>query len=284
MNDRTVLPTDNQDLINVDLLTARHDPLLTRLEAFEAKAENVPQIDTEDEVKPWLTELKNIDALGADIEATRVQVKGPFEAALETANAFFFGLHMPRKGGTPGRLQKARNKIRVRVEAYMARKEAEERQRREAEAARLRQEQAAAEQARRQAEEKRLAAEADERKRAAANAAAKEAQAAAAASVAGARAFEAEQQAAAPTAELSRTRSDEGALGTLKVEWTFTVADHSKVPGRDLWKYATPTQKDAMIRAYIRANAPSQIREGEENEWQPIVGVTMVPQRKLQVR
>lgn len=282
-SDRTVLIGDNE-LISPHLLEISHAALEQRLSALERRADQVPEIDSDEDSGPWQETIADLDSLARDIEATRVQVKDPFERAVEIANGFFFAMHAPRKGQTPGRLQTARNKIVAEVQGYLQRKEARARAEREAEARRQRE---IAEDARRKEEAAAAArrkAEDEERSRAATNAAAREAAAGATAAAAEARQFEAEQQAQAKPADLARTRSDGGTLATLQVEWDFSITDLDQVKGAPLWQYVPRSGKEAAIRAYIRANAPRTIESGKENEWQPLVGVRMVCKRKLQVR
>lgn len=267
-------------LINADLLAAQHGGLLDRIRDFERR-EFADRVDSDEESAHLIDAIKELDKFGAEVEATRVGVKEPFASAAETVDAFFFGLHAPRKGATPGRLQKLRNSLASIVQNFLDRKEAARREELNQEAARQRKIEAdrvAAAEAERTKQE---AAEEANRPRAAANAGGRAAGQEAEASIAGARAFEAEQQAQAKPADIARVRTDGGALASPKVVWEFTVPDYEAVKGAQLWAYATPKQKEAMIRAFISNNAPEREPPGG---WQPIPGVVMVPTRKLQVR
>lgn len=278
---RDVQANDNT-LITDDQLNYEHRALESRLIELETKTGAVPKINSDDESGPWQDIVSDIDTLGSDIESTRVEVKDPFERAVQRVNAVFFGWFAPRKGMTPGRLNIARARVTDQLADYMSRKEAAARAKREAEARKQRELEEAARLAARKAQEAREKAEREGRARAAANQAAKEAEAKAAASAAEARAFEAEQQAAAKPAELSRTRSGGGALASLKVEWDFKVDSYETLKGAALWSFVTAAAKDAAIRAFIKANAPEQL--ADDQEWQPLAGITMLRKRSFQQR
>lgn len=273
----------DNELITTDRLEATHFPLQRKLAEFEAKIERLPKrIETDEQAAPIISLIGNARTLGEEIEATRAGVKKPFADAVETVDGFFFAMHAPRKGATPGRLQHAQRRAETLLGEHMQRKEAAEQARiaREREAA----EQAAAE-ARRKAEreqERQRQAEAEERTRAAANAGQRQAAAEAEARIAEDRAFELAQQAAAGPREHTRTRADSGETANLEVEWTAEVPDISKLAGRELWPYVTDTAKKAALAAYVKRNAPKTIKAGET--WQPIAGAVMTARRKVQVR
>lgn len=278
--DRDVQSTDNA-LVSPELLRITNISLEEQIAAFERLAGTAPaRIDTDEECGPWQDAAKEMSALAKLIETTRESTKEPFLAACRIVDGYFKNLS-ETKGTTPGRLQRAHAQIASPISAYLQRKEAEARKAREEAARRAREDQERADAAARRAAQERQKAEEDGRKRAAANAAARQAQAEADASHAAAKAFEADQQAASKPADLARTRSD-SSLATLKVEWDFKVDDLDAIKGAPLWQYVPRAGKEQAIRAYIKANAPKMLAEGQN--WQPLIGVTMICKRGLQVR
>lgn len=281
-SNRSVSVSDNI-VISSDRLREEHEELEQAVAEFEAQAERVPFPIKDERVQgEWQDAIAEMDKLGKRIESTREDVKSPFLTMCGIVDGLFKGWYEKSARGTPGRLNKARAKVAASTDDFMIRKERAERQRREEEAARAREEQRKAEEAQRKAQEAARRAEEEERSRAHANQTRKAQEAAAAASDAAARARELEQQAKAKPADLSRTRSDGGTLGTLKLTWEFSVPDMDAVKGAQLWAFVSHKAKEQAIGAYIRANAPEEIADGED--WQPIVGVTMIQKRSGQYR
>lgn len=279
---RTVPISDNI-VLTPEQLREEHSALEAEVAEFEAQAERVPARITDEKVQgEWQDAIKEIDTLATKIEAERFHVKNPFWTMCGVVDGVFKGWHEKSTRGTPGRLDKARAKIAAVTDDFMIRKERAERQRREEEAARARAEQAKQQEIQRKAAEAARKALDEERERSAANQTRKAQEAAAAASDASARARELEAEAKARPADLSRTRSDGGTLGTLKLSWTFEVEDMDSVKGAQLWAFVSHKAKEQAIAAYIRANAPSEIADGDD--WQPIVNVRMVQKRTGQYR
>lgn len=286
--ERTISKTDNIGtdtiFITADILAEENADILRRLEQFEARAAALPDfVSKDDDANPRTDLLAEMKAFGLDVETARNKTQAPYETAVATARAWFFAIHAPRAGQTPGRLQQAMATVSGPLLAYLERKEKLLREARAAEAKRLYEEQQAAI-AKQQAElAKQRAAEDAGRAKAAANAGARAAEAAAAASTAEAEAFEARQQSLSKPADLARTRSDSGALATPAVEWDFEIPDIEAVKGAKLWEHVTRAAKEAAIRKYISANAP-KVQDPNGPEWQPLPGVRMICKRKLQVR
>jgi hypothetical protein len=95
-------------------------------------------------------------------------------------------------------------------------------------------------------------------------------------------AFAMEQSAQAKSADLARTRSTTGSLGTLKDTWGFSIGEIDAVKGSPLWPYVKREHKEAAIRAYMNANAPKNLPEGQD--WQPLAGVKFFRTSKLMVK
>lgn len=281
-SNRVVGASDNI-VISSEALREEHNELEQAVAKFEKQAERVPARIADEKIQgEWQDCIKEIDDLGKRIESERERVKSPFLTMCGVVDGVFKSLYEKSTRGTPGRLNKARTKIAASTDDFLARKEREERMRREEEAARAREEQCKAEEVQRKAQEAARKAEDEERTRAAANQQRKADDAAADASVASARAYELEQQAKAKPADLSRTRSEGGTLGTLKLSWDFECLDIEAVRGAQLWAFVSHDAKKKAIAAYIRANAPSEIADGDD--WQPIVGVRMIQKRSGQYR
>jgi hypothetical protein len=274
--DRDVGAADNRPpLITTAELTRDHAPRNGTILDLEKRAATVPQrIDDDETSGTWQELIKEIDGCQKDTNAVRVSVKEPFLAGGRVVDGFFQTL--------AARLDKARGPVARVVQDYLQRKAAEERRRREEEAQQLREAEELARQralklAREaeQAEQRRRMATA-ETKQAAADDASDEAQRLAN------QATVAERDAGAKSADLARTRSVGGALGTLADTWDFAVDDIDAVKGSKLWPYVTAGAKLSAIRAYMKANAPRDLQQSES--WQPIEGIRFFRTSKLQVR
>lgn len=278
---RTIDISDNV-FLTADILRDENGEIIAKLEDFEAKAAKVPEITNDEESAPWTDLIADMDEFGHKIEERRNFVKDPYDKAVAAANAFFFGLHMPRKGGTPGRLQQARHAVSSAVLAYVSAKEKRARDAAAAEARRLQEQQRLALIKEQEERAKQLAAEEAGRAKAAANAGMRASNAAAAAATAEAEAFEARQQSLSKPADLARTRGD-SSLASPAVEWDFEIADIEAVKGAKLWALITRTAKEAAIRKFIANHAP-KVQDQDGPEWQPLDGVRIFCRRKLQVR
>lgn len=169
-------------------------------------------------------------------EAARVAAKEPFLASERAVDAFFKNMKTP--------VEKLKAKIGAMLTTYQRKVEAEERARRKAEEDRLRAEAAEAERLRREAAAAARRAE-EEASKAANEQAARDAKAAAAAAKEAA--DRAAQAAREKPAELTRERTDLGAVASLKRTWDFEVVADDLVPRMFL------TVDHAAIRAYIKS-------------------------------
>lgn len=263
-------------LITIEELMLAHQPLVDRVAELEAKAADQPdRVNNDDQQGTLQDVIKEIDTHSTTVEATRESVKAPFMTATRLLDGFFKALSEPKRGGTPGRLEIARNRLAAIGGDYLRRKEAAERQAREDAARRQR------------AEEQRLRDEAAAQEAAAARLRERNRPTAAVeketvadlrteqAAHAGARASELETQAQAKPAELARTRSAVGgSLGTLKAEWMHSIEDIDKVPIHLIEPYIKREAKEVAIRAFIKAKAPTDPKDGQVWDGLPGVKIT----------
>jgi hypothetical protein len=256
-------------LITNDMLAIDHRDLEARVAELEAKADTQPTEVNDDETQGRLQDvIKAIDGAQKTVETTRVSVKEDFLKAERVVDGFF-------KQGLGARLGAIRVKLEKVATSYLQRKQAAERRRREEEARRLREEEEEQRRIAREAEER--AARLRERSRPAQAAAIEQdaRDAAAEAAELEAQRIAAEQHAQAKPAELARTRSSEGgSLGTLKSTWDFNIEAMDEIPAGPLWAYIKREAKEQAIRAYIKANAPTD-ETTTSADWQPLRGVKM---------
>lgn len=253
-------------------LAEDHAALLDRAKAIAGMAERLPNACEDDETASKLTEaIKSATACAKALEDARKAAKQPHLDAGKAVDSFFANRVLPVDG--------VKTKMGALLTAYQRKQEEAERKRleaiaaeerrlaREAEAAAREAERVAREaaqaEARRQAEaraiierqqgEARRKAEAEEaarreaeRQRLAAEQAEAD-RAREAARVAKAEATEAKEAASAPAAELTRARSDLGAVGSLRTTWHYEVTDEAAVPREYL------TVDPAKIKAAMKA-------------------------------
>ena len=275
--DRFVETSDNlpPPLVTTDALAMDHGHLARKVADIEAILAGLPtRIDDDDTNAPWQDKILNIATIAKDIEATRVAAKAPFLQAGGVVDSYFRTLQ--------SRTASVHKAISAVVEGYLQRKAAAERARREAEARKLREEEERQRQkAVRCAEEARKAEEAN-RIKTAENRNVKAAEAAMAANSTAATAFAMEQSAQAKSADLARTRSPTGSLGTLQDKWDFSINEIDAVNSRLLWPYVKREHKEAAIRAYMNANAPKHLPE--DHDWQPLAGIKFFRTTRLMVK
>jgi len=275
--DRFVEVSDNlpPPLITADALAMDHSHLAQQVADVEKLLAGLPQkIDDDDTNGPWQDKILDISNVAKNIEKTRVAAKAPFLKGGDVVDSYFKTLQ--------GRVLAVHRSVSAVVEGYLQRKAAAERARREAEARRLREEEERQRQeAARRAEEARKAEEAS-RPKVAAKHEVKAAEAEMAARTTATTALAMEQSAQAKSADLARTRSTTGSLGTLKDTWGFSIDEIDAVKGAPLWPYVKREHKEAAIRAYMNANAPKNLPEGQD--WQPLAGVKFFRTSKLMVK
>jgi hypothetical protein len=263
-------------LITTDQLAMDYGHHETDVVAIELLLAGLPPVIDDDATSGvWNDKIKDliVPKLKA-LESEREATKRPYIIAERTVDGYFQTLK--------ARVTAAHGQIAGVVGSYLTRK-------RDAEQARLREEArqraALADRERQEAAERQRKAdeaEAKNRHTAAANHRRQADEAAAAARAADEAAEAARKAAEASSADLARTRSVGGSLATLKDSWDFRIDDIEAVKGQKLWALVDRTAKEKAIRAYIRANAPKQLAEGEE--WQPIEGVHFFRKSALQTR
>ncbi len=272
--DRFVEASDNRPpLITTNDLASGYN--VSTLLALENKASSCPiEINDVATYGVWQDTIADIATEIKHIEAHRKDVKAPYLQACGTVGAFYKDLE--------ARAIAATSTITTVCTAYMRRIRDEERKRREEEAKRLREEEdRKRKEADIKAEEARKLAEANKPKKAETKQAQAEDAEREARSLAQT-AFAAEQSANVKSADLSRTRSSTGTLGSLKDEWKFEVLDIEDVKGAPIWPFIKREHKEQAIRAYMKANAPANLPPTEE--WQPLKGVRFYRTDSLQVR
>jgi len=244
----------------VELLRAHlretHSELIERADELLGLAERLPPVEemTDDWADKIAEAVKSCTKFIKHAEASRMAANEPHRAQIAATDAFFKGMSEPvrvlktrmeHRHLTPWQKQKAAQELhrRMAAAAEAQRIADEERARSRAEAAALRKIKAAEAEAKAgddAAEAERLAAERIEQEREAA--AARER-----ARVAAQERNTSERAAHANAADLSRTRTDLGALASLRTTYGFHIIDPSKVPRRYL------SVNEPAIRAAIRA-------------------------------
>ena len=231
-------------------LAETHAPLSQRKEDLLAMGERAPaSVDDEDTAAKVADAIKACAAFAKNAQAARVSAKEPHLAAGRAVDGWFAALADP--------VEKVKARLTALLTDYQKIVAAAERARREAEAAELRRQQQEAERQRQEAErlarEARAAARRAEDDKAAAVAdrlrAEQEARdAKAAADQARAEAEKAKASAAEKPAEMSRQRTDLGAVASLRRTWKFRVVNPEIVPRSFL------TVDNAAITAFIKAS------------------------------
>lgn len=230
-------------------------------------------VDDDEMMGTFASLIKRLRDTAARIEAFRHAEKEPHYRSGQAVDQFFFGLHdkvarRDRKAN-PG----AADVLEARVNDHNQRKLAAEQVRRKLEfeaqeRVRLAAEEAAREAAR-VAEEARLAAErarAPAQIEAKADVAAKAEQVAAdaavAAEVAGRRADDAYVDTLAKPADITRTRTGDGALVTTAKEAFAEVTDYALLDMAKLWPFITTDAKDKALRAWAKSTMHNQQMAG----------------------
>lgn len=231
-------------------LAETHEPLSARQADLLAMGERAPpSVDDDDTANKVADAIKACAAFGKNANAARVAAKEPHLAAGRAVDGWFAALADP--------VEKVKARLSALLTDYQKRVAAAERARREAEAAELRRQQQAAERLRREAEEAarlaRQAARKAEDDKATAEAERLRAEqdardARAAADRARAEAEKAKTAAAEKPAEMSRQRTDLGAVASLRRTWKFRVVNPEVVPRSFL------TVDNAAITAFIKAS------------------------------
>lgn len=225
-------------------LRETHTPLIDRSADLLGMSDRLPAACDDDETAAKLVDsIKACTAFTKNSEAARVAAKEPYQAAGRAVDGFFKKLADP--------VDALKLRMGALLTAFQRKKADEERRRREAEAAEQRriaaeEQRLAREAAAKAAEERRLAEEADRRAREAKTAADRESARLAQESAerAAAEAREAKDKAASArqdantareeskvkAAELTRERTDLGAVASLRTTWAFEVENADEVP------------------------------------------------------
>lgn len=214
-----------------EMLASAYEPLALDITCALAAARELPEtVETDQHVEAYTAASKQLAALAKRAEERRKIEKEPHLQAGRDVDAFFKTF--------ADRLDKATGVLRTRVGVYLSKKAAEERARRE-------------EQERKAREEAELrlrqAAEAEEAKKGLVADLALDAAADAERKAAGYA-----QAAAAPVADLARTKTEAGTAG-LKTEWTFRIDDLSKVDLNALRAFIPQSAVEQALRAAVRA-------------------------------
>lgn len=249
-------PPDPIEILRTQLAET-HEPLTQRKDDLLAMGERAPaSVDDEDTAAKVADAIKACAAFGKNATAARVAAKEPHLAAGRAVDGWFAALADP--------VEKVKARLTALLTDYQRRVAAAERARREAEAAELRRQQQEAErqrqEAERQAREARAAARKAEDDKAAAEAermlAEQQARdARAAADKAKAEAAKASAAAIEKPAELSRQRTDLGAVASLRRTWHFRVVNPEIVPRSFL------TVDNAAIASFIKASTDKRTHE-----------------------
>lgn len=215
-----------------DLLTDSHSALIHRVTQLNAAFSRAPETVGDDDTQGKMGDyIKALTSCTKALEAARVAEKEPFLSASREVDGFF-------KQFTDG-LGKIKATIERRVTVYLTAKAAEERRRREA-----------VEREAREAANKALA-EAQ-----AAEAANRKAEADVAldrATAAEAVAAKAEQAVYAKPAEMARTRGEMGSLSTLRTTWEAEIIDTAKIPLETIRAFIPRDAIEKGVKGFVRA-------------------------------
>lgn len=223
-------PTDAEVL--QEYLFGKNAAILKRADDLVEAAKRVPENCPDDETAGKISELiKQINGAAKALETTRVAEKEPFLSQGRIVDGFF--------KSTTDRLAAAVRQAKTPLDGFLRRKEVEERRRREDEAAALRKQEqdnlaaaALLEQAKLKPEAQNILDDAV---------------------AAGDSAIKAQQAAEARPAELSRTRSDMGALASLRTVWVGEMVDQRTLDLDKLRHHISPADLQKAINSYVRA-------------------------------
>lgn len=258
-------PGDNRPPADADPLRERltedHADLLKRRDELLAASERVPAtVNNEETAKKVGDFIKQIGAAVKNADTARVAEKEPYLSGGRTVDGFFKVL-------ITDPLAKAKRDIEDRLNQYLRKKTAEERQRREAEKRQRREEaDRLAREAREQADK--LISESLDSE-AALNAAV---DAEEVAQQAQADAEVAAKTASANAAEMSRTRGNYGSLASLRTYWDFRDIYREKLNLEELRSHLPLDALEKAVRSYIKAGG------------RDLSGVTIFENTRTQVR
>lgn len=268
-------PPDPIEELRTQLAETHESGLVSRKAELLAMGERAPAaVDDEDTAAKIANGIKACAAFAKNAEAARVSAKEPYRKAASAVDGWFAALADP--------VDKVKGRLTALLTDYQKRVAAAERARREAEAAELRRQQQEAERQRQEAErlarEARAAARRAEDDKAAADAERLRAEqdardARGAADRAAADAAKATAAAAEKPAEMSRQRTDLGAVASLRRTWKFRVVNPEIVPRSFL------TVDNAAITAFIKASTNKATHQCDAT----IPGVEIYPDDQARV-
>lgn len=245
-------------------MAADYAELTRSAEAALNEARELPkEVTNESSMGTFARIIVRLRDLSARASALHKKEKEPYLRGGEAVDQFFFGLvdKLARRNRTnkPG----AADILQARIDSYVQAKAAEERRRREEEARAAAEAERKAAAERRAADEARaVAEEAARRARKAENIEAYEEQARILAGEAAQRAQEQEAarsasqdaraSAAAPTADLIRSRTEEGHLVTAKREPFVEIVDEMALDASALWPFVKADHKLQALKAWAK--------------------------------
>lgn len=217
-------------------LASEHDQLTARRDELLAAADRAPaEVADDDTLRKMSDFVKQLTACTKASEAARVAAKEPTLSAGRVIDGFFKAISDP--------LDRTKQTVERRMTAYQRQVAEAERRRREEEAAYARIE------AERQAKEAAEKAAAMRNERELQEAASAEEMARQAA----ADAEQARKAAMARAADLSRTRSDYGAVASLRTYWDFRNLDKAMIDLNELRPFLATDAIEKALRGFIRA-------------------------------
>jgi translation initiation factor IF-2 len=253
-------------------------------------------IETDADEKKFSDTVRLIQGAHKELETARVSEKQPYDSLADAVHGMFREamdlLVDPNASRTrPGNAMKHR--LEAALTRYKKKKDDEARAIAQAEADRRRAEEETARRAAEAAaaEAERLAAEAARKRKPELKAAAEQAAQAAAqqaaeqaaqATAAAEDRSKAEEIAAAPAADLTRSRGS-FSVASLQEFLDFRDIDRTKVPAITLWPYLPADAIEKAVRAYMAANS-DPIKAKIANQQQPITGVTFFINHRTNVR
>jgi hypothetical protein len=259
-NPENFIINERPPLVTTDELSVDYGYLERAVASIRDEGGTLPAVINDEKTQGhWQDVIKQMDDKIKAINPKREEVKSPYLAAGRTVDGFFQGV-IQRVGAL-------RKEITDLTDGYLTRKRDEERRVREEAAAKLRAEQEAAAKLAREAQERADRQAAQHRKAASEASRAKAEEAERESARLREEAAAAEVAAQAKSADLSRTRSDGGSLGSLADTWNFRILEIEDLKGAAIWPFVSRDAKEKAVRAFMKANAPRNLAPGEK--WEP---------------
>lgn len=251
-----------------DELEAENEALLRRKDELLGAVARMPDIASDETAGKVADLIKMITACAKKADSARVSRKEPFLEGGRAVDGYF-------KARILDQLDKAKKGVEAKLGVYLrAKADRERRAREEADRIARQAAQDAADQAAKAADAMRTEKDLDKAMDLARQAEEATAQAAVATKAA-----------AAKPADLSRTRGDAGALGTLQARWTFKDIDRNSVNLEMLRNYLSVDEIGKAVRLYIKAMGAEEMKRIITTEGrQPIKGVTIYEEHGVSVR